>query len=193
MDEQLSKYYKTRVIQCIDHCIIVLLGNCLYKYNEFEIASEFIQTTSYDAHIAKIVYSPKMKNTKAVRQMYQLVNQVGEKVHAIFPLRKLYTAAEIRSIKRAIDLSKQGEEMIEEYLSAIEPILNDEESLKTLMTFLLDANGNFDDCSKILFIHKNTVKYRIKKISELIGSDVTIYSEFYDVYMACMLYRLINN
>ncbi|MFJ5789669.1 PucR family transcriptional regulator [Lysinibacillus sp. NPDC097162] len=193
LDEQLSKYYKTRVIQCIDHCIIVLLGNCLYKYNEFEIASEFIQTTSYDAQIAKIVYSPKMKNTKAVRQMYQLVNQVGEKVHAIFPLRKLYTAAEIRSIKRAIDLSKQGEEMIEEYLSAIEPILNDEESLKTLMTFLLDANGNFDDCSKILFIHKNTVKYRIKKISELIGSDVTIYSEFYDVYMACMLYRLINN
>ena len=96
-------------------------------------------------------------------------------------------------MKRAIDLSKQGEEMIEEYLSVIEPILNDEESLKTLMTFLLDANGSFDDCSKILFIHKNTVKYRIKKISELIGNDVTIYSEFYDVYMACMLYRLINN
>ncbi len=193
LDEQLSKYYKTRVIQCIDHCIIVLLGNCLYKYNEFEMAIDFIQTTNFDAQIDEVVYSPKMRNTKAVRQMYQLVNQVGNKVHAIFPLRKLYTAAEIRSMKRAIDLSKQGEEMIEEYLSVIEPILNDEESLKTLMTFLLDANGSFDDCSKILFIHKNTVKYRIKKISELIGNDVTIYSEFYDVYMACMLYRLINN
>jgi len=193
LDEQLSKYYKTRVIQCIDHCIIVLLGNCLYKYNEFEIASEFIQTTNSDAYIDELIYSPKMKNTKAVRQMYQLVNHVGQKVHAILPLRKLYTAAEIRSIKRAIDLSKQGEEMIEESLSVIEPILEDKELLKTLMAFLLDANGNFDDCSKILFIHKNTVKYRIKKISELIGNDVTIYSEFYDVYMACMLYRLIND
>ena len=192
LDEQLSKYYKTRVIQCIDHCMIVLLGNCLYKYNEFEIVNEFIQTTNYEAQIAEIVYSPKMKDTKAVRQMYQLVNQVGKKVHTIFPLRKLYTAAEIRSMKRAIDLSKQGEKMIEEYFSVIEPILHDEESLKTLMTFLLDANGNFDDCGKILFIHKNTVKYRIKKISEMIGNDVTIYSEFYDVYMACMLYRLIN-
>ncbi|MFJ7666841.1 PucR family transcriptional regulator [Lysinibacillus sp. NPDC097195] len=193
LDEQLSKYYKTRVIQCIDHSIIVLVGNCLYKYNEFEIASEFIQTTNYNGYIEEIIYSPKMKNTKAVRQMYQLVNVVGQKVHAIFPLRKLYTAAEIRSMKRAIDLSKQGEEMIEEYLSVIEPILDDKESLRTLMTFLLDANGNFEDCSKILFIHKNTVKYRIKKISELIGNDVTIYSEFYDVYMACMLYRLIND
>ncbi|WP_420797919.1 helix-turn-helix domain-containing protein [Lysinibacillus boronitolerans] len=40
---------------------------------------------------------------------------------------------------------------------------------------------------------KNTVKYRIKKISELIGTDITVYSEFYDAYMACMLYRLIND
>lgn len=193
LEEQLSKYYNTSVIQSIDQCMVVLLGNCLYKYNEFEIATEFIETTNYFSHISEIVYSPKMRNTTDVRRMYQLVNHVGKKVHLIYPMRKLYTAAEVRSMKRAIDLSKQGEEMIEECFSVIAPILNDEESLRTLMTFLLDANGNFDQCAKLLFIHKNTVKYRIKKISEQIGYDVTIYSEFYDVYIACMVYRLINN
>ncbi|MGE7915044.1 PucR family transcriptional regulator [Lysinibacillus xylanilyticus] len=192
LKEQLSKYYQTTVIQCIDHYIIVLLGNGLNKFHEFEIASEYIETTNYNSQISEIIYSPKMKNTKAVRQMYQLVNLVGKKVHTIYPMRKLYTAAEVRSMKRAIDLSKQGEEVIEEYLSVIDPILNDKESLNTLIAFLLDANGNFDECGKILYIHKNTVKYRIKKISELIGNDVTGYSEFYDVYMACMIYRLIN-
>ncbi|MGE7945424.1 PucR family transcriptional regulator [Lysinibacillus sp. NPDC093688] len=192
LEEQLSKYYQTTVIQCIDRCIIVLLGNGLYKLHEYEIATEFIETTNYYSQLSEIVYSPKMKNTKAVRQMYQLVNQVGKKVHTIYPMRKLFTAAELRSMQRAIDLSKQGEEMIEESLSVIEPILNEKESLNTLMAFLLDANGSFDECGKNLFIHKNTVKYRIKKISELIGNDVTVYSEFYDVYMACMIYRLIN-
>lgn len=193
LEEHLSKYYKTTVIQTIDHCIIVLLGNCSYRYNEFEIATEFIETTNFNSQISEIAYSPRMRNTQDVRRMYQLVNHVGKKVHSIYKNRKLYTSAEIRSIKRAIDLSKQGEEMIEESLSVIAPILNDKESLRTLMTFLLDANGNFEECGKLLFIHKNTVKYRIKKISELIGNDVTIYSEFYDAYIACMIYRLINS
>lgn len=193
LEEQLSKYYQTRVIQCIDHCMIVLVGNCFYKHHEFEIAIEYSETTQYDAQIAEIVYAPKMRNTKSVRQMYQLVNQVGDKAHTIYPMRKLFTAAEVRSMKRAIDISKQGEEMIEEYLSVIEPILRDHDSLQTLITFLLDANASVERCAELLYIHKNTVKYRIKKISELIGTDVTVYSEFYDAYMACMLYRLIND
>ncbi|WP_324727763.1 PucR family transcriptional regulator ligand-binding domain-containing protein [Lysinibacillus fusiformis] len=193
LEEQLSKYYQTRVIQCMDHCMIVLLGNCMYKHHEFEITAEYNETTNYAGQIAEIVYAPKMKNTKAVRQMYQLVNQVGDKAHTIYPMRKLFTAAEVRSMKRAMDVSKQGEEMIEEYLSVIDPILHDHDTLQTLITFLLDAHASVESCAELLYIHKNTVKYRIKKISELIGIDVTIYAEFYDVYMACMLYRLIND
>nr|WP_281422536.1 PucR family transcriptional regulator [Paenibacillus cookii] len=189
----LSQYYKTAVIQTIDHCVVVLLGNCSYKYNEFEIAAEYIENTSLIAEISSIVYSPRMRNTQDVRRMYQLVQGVEKEVHRMYHHRKLYTAAEVRSMKRAIDLSKQGEEVTEECLSVMEPIMDDPDALKTLMTFLLDAKGNMDECSKLLFVHKNTVKYRIKKICELIGYDVTINSESYDVYTACMVYRLIHN
>ncbi|GAB6988739.1 PucR family transcriptional regulator [Paenibacillus pini] len=189
----LSQYYKTAVIQTIEHYIVVLLGNGSYKYNEFEIAAEYIENTSLLGEISSIVFSPRMRNTQDVRRMYQLVNGVSKEVHRIYHHRKLYTAAEVRSMKRAMDLSKQGEEITEECLSIIEPIRDDADALKTLMTFLLDAKGNMDECSKLLFVHKNTVKYRIKKISELIGYDVTINSESYDVYNACMVYRLIHN
>ncbi|MEF2967561.1 PucR family transcriptional regulator ligand-binding domain-containing protein [Paenibacillus sp. M1] len=191
--EHLSKYYKTAVIQTIDHCIIVLLGNCSYKYSEIEIAEEYVETTSFISSISEMVYAPRMRNTTDVRRMYQLVNQVGKKVHLIYRQRKWFTAAEIRSMKRAIDLSVQGEEVIEEWMSVIAPVLEDPESVRTLMVFLLDAKGNFDACAKLLYVHKNTVKYRIRKISELIGYDVTMNSEFYDVYLACMIYRLINS
>lgn len=193
LEEHLFKYYKTAVIQTIDHCIIALMGNCSYKYNEYEIAAEYIDTTSSFSLISEMVYAPRMRNTQDVRRMYRLVNSVGRKVHLIYEHRKLYTAAEMRSMKQAIDLSAQGEEVFEEWMSVIEPILGDPELLKTLLSFLLDAKGNFDDCGKMLFVHKNTVKYRIKKISELIGYDVTVNSEFYDVYIACMIYRLIHS
>ncbi|CAM3389919.1 PucR family transcriptional regulator [Paenibacillus lactis] len=193
LSEHLSKSYKTAVIQTIDHCIIVLLGNCSYKYNEIEVAEEYIDTTSFLPSISEMVYAPRMRNTTDVRRMYQLVNQVGKKVHLIYQERKMFTAAEIRSMKRAIDLSVQGEEVIEEWMAVIAPILDDPESVRTLTIFLLDAKGNFDVCAKLLFVHKNTVKYRIKKISELLGYDITMNSEFYDVYLACMIYRLIHN
>ncbi|GIP23102.1 PucR family transcriptional regulator [Paenibacillus sp. J22TS3] len=189
----LSQYYKTAVIQTIDRCIVVLLGNCSYKYKEFDIAAEYIETTSLVAEISNIVYSPRMRNTQDVRRMYQLVNSVGNKVQRIYHGRKLFTSAEYRSMKRAIDLSKQGEEMIEECLAVIDLIRDDPDALTTLMTFLLDAKGNIDECSRLLFVHKNTVKYRIKKISELLGYDITIHSESYEIYTACMVYRLIHS
>ncbi|GAK41060.1 PucR family transcriptional regulator ligand-binding domain-containing protein [Paenibacillus urinalis] len=193
LEEYLAQYYKTAVIQTMEHGIVVLLGNCSYKYNEYEIAAEYMEAARYSSSISKIIYAPRMKNTTDVRRMYQLVNQVGKKVHLIYNHRKLYTAAEIRSMKRAIDLSVQGEEVIEEWLSVIAPVLEDSESIRTLTTYLLDAKGNLDDCAKLLYVHKNTVKYRIKKISEHIGYDITMNSEFYDVYLACMIYRLINS
>lgn len=193
LEEYLFKYYKTAVIQTVDHCIIALMGNCSYKYNEYEIAAEYIDTTNSSSLISEMVYAPRMRNTQDVRRMYRLVNSVGRKVHLIYEHRKLYTAAEMRSMKQAIDMSAQGEEVLEEWLAVIDPILGDPDSLKTLMTFLLDAKGNYDACGKMLFVHKNTVKYRIKKISELIGYDVTVNSEFYDICIACMIYRLIHS
>lgn len=55
LSEHLSKSYKTAVIQTIDHCIIVLLGNCSYKYNEIEVAEEYIDTTSFLPSISEMV------------------------------------------------------------------------------------------------------------------------------------------
>ena len=55
--------------------------------------------------------------------------------------------------------------MTEECLSVLEPIMDDTDAMNTLITFLLDAKGNMDDCDKLLFVHKNTVKYRIKKFA----------------------------
>nr|WP_245640143.1 PucR family transcriptional regulator [Paenibacillus dakarensis] len=191
LEEHLFKYYKTALIQTIDHCVIALMGNCSYKYNEYEIAAEYIDTTNFFPVISEMVYAPRMRNTQDVRRMYRLVNNIGRKVHLIYEHRKLFTAAEIRSMKQAIDLSVQGEETLEEYMAVIDPIINEPDSIKTLMTFLLDARGNYDECGKMLFVHKNTVKYRIKKISEAIGYDITVNSESYDVYIACMIYRLI--
>ena len=42
-------------------------------------------------------------------------------------------------------------------------------------------------------VHKNTVKYRISKINEALGYDMTNAAEAYEVYLAMILYRLVTN
>ncbi len=45
--------------------------------------------------------------------------------------------------------------------------------LETLQTFVLDAGMNVTKTASIMNIHVNTVQYRLKKVNELLGVEVT--------------------
>ena len=45
--------------------------------------------------------------------------------------------------------------------------------LKTLETFVLDAGMNSGKTSEFMGIHTNTVQYRLKKINEILGAEIT--------------------
>ena len=60
------------------------------------------------------------------------------------------------------------------------------------LRFLLDCQGNILETSSRLFIHKNTVKYRIKKSERLLGIDLLKMPEVMSLYTALALSRLIE-
>jgi DNA-binding PucR family transcriptional regulator len=45
--------------------------------------------------------------------------------------------------------------------------------LNTLETFVLDAGMNSAKTSDFLEVHTNTVQYRLKKINEILGAELT--------------------
>lgn len=72
------------------------------------------------------------------------------------------------------------------------PIVENEESLHTAITFVR-TGGDFDVASSKLCLHKNTLRYRINKIHNLLSPDLS-YDEFYEalatavkIYMICQL------
>ena len=66
-------------------------------------------------------------------------------------------------------------------------------AVNDIRNVLLDASSDFNECGERLFVHKNTVKYRISKINEALGYDMTNAAEAYEVYLAMILYRLVTN
>ncbi|WP_285768759.1 PucR family transcriptional regulator [Peribacillus sp. SI8-4] len=61
-------------------------------------------------------------------------------------------------------------------LSMIQPIIvydreNEGELLKTLETYLF-SRGRIEDAARALFVHRNTVKFRLSRIEDLLGVDL---------------------
>jgi len=68
----------------------------------------------------------------------------------------------------------------EEQLAGIE---HDAELMKTLRAYLR-ARGNKASCAKDLFVHLNTVKYRLARIAELTGRDLEDAGALLDLHVA---------
>jgi purine catabolism regulator len=68
----------------------------------------------------------------------------------------------------------------EEQLGAL---VNDAELLKTLRVYLR-ARGNKASCAKELFVHLNTVKYRLARIAALTGRDLEDAQALLDLHVA---------
>ena len=61
--------------------------------------------------------------------------------------------------------------------------------LKTLDA-LFECNGNVTECSKMLFIHRNTLRYRLEKITEITGLPTTNFVGLAELYIATRLSKM---
>ena len=62
--------------------------------------------------------------------------------------------------------------------------------LETLETFVLDAGMNSGKTAEFMDIHTNTVQYRLKKINEILGVEITGNRVIPGLTMALALKRL---
>lgn len=88
-----------------------------------------------------------------------------------------------------------GELAIEKILQPISPIREHgnqaEELLSTLTVYLLEGSNRFQETADILYLHKNTIKYRIQRITEILKYPVTKSPEVFQLYKAVAVYRML--
>lgn len=77
------------------------------------------------------------------------------------------------------------------YAAKIFHLLDDEELIETLATFL-KANLNLTQTAEQLKIHRNTVIYRLDKITEILGKDPRQFSQATELYLAMLFDKTFN-
>ena len=65
--------------------------------------------------------------------------------------------------------------------------------LDTLATFILDAGMNSNKTAEFMNIHNNTVQYRLKRINEILGAEMTANRIIPGLTMALAIKRLEGN
>lgn len=63
----------------------------------------------------------------------------------------------------------------------------------TLLDSYFAAEGSLSHAAELLFVHKNTLQYRIHKLIEITGLDVRLPSEAAKLYLAVLFYRDLEN
>ena len=109
---------------------------------------------------------------------FRLINETWSFVEGIFPYKRVFSKYELVLVSNCIAIQVAGGNLKMNYMELLEPFSKEGDNksrqlLETLETFVLDAGMNSSKTSEFMGIHTNTVQYRLKKINDVLGAEIT--------------------
>ena len=116
-------------------------------------------------------------------------------MQGIFPYKRVFNKYDLTLVSNCINIQIQGGFVKKNYIELLEPFKEAGETKgrqlqETLETFVLDAGMNSSKTAEFMGIHANTVQYRLKKINEMLGVEITGNRVIPGLTMALALKRL---
>lgn len=119
------------------------------------------------------------KNIEDLCSAFKLINETEAFVQLIFPYKHSFSKYELALANNCVNICMSGGSVRKYYQSLIEPLKQEGKDSKskhlmeTLECFMLDSGMNAAKTAKLMKVHSNTVQYRIKRIREVLGVDIT--------------------
>lgn len=142
----------------------------------------------------RLVSCPGLQDTAQVRSAYLLCTEYAEDAGCIYPCRHILTGSELEFAGACRQTLDQGEKAILEKTACLKGLEEqDAELYRTLETFLLDADSNIARTAELLYLHKNTVKYRVGKLHAFFCCRIQKMPEAGRLYEAAAVLRLLRD
>lgn len=109
---------------------------------------------------------------------FRLIAETEAFTSMVFPLKHSFTRYELTFVSNCLGACMAGGQQKKNCLNLIKPItgrndLKAKQLIQTIEVFMLDAGLSTADTAAILEVHANTVQYRLKKVREILGIDIT--------------------
>ncbi len=161
----------------LDYALYTDLWKLVESYNEK--ASFFMDTGSKEIASIKRTYTDYLKNEPALGK--------------IFLNRRCWDIHDILLTQEVTALSKVNSKRTEYFYHIIDALRNDSDALlETLAAYLIDCDSKLNQTADMLYLHRNTVTYRLNKVKQLTNTNFTLMPVTYDFYMALAIWRYHN-
>lgn len=168
------------IVSIDEHSIVLIkeLGDKVTKEEIEEVANTIVDMLNTEAMLnVRVAYGIPVKELKDVSKSYKEAKMALE-VGSIFYNYKRIISYEMLGIGRLIYQLPQNlcRIFIKEIYGDVSPGDIDEEILTTANKFL-ENNLNVSETSRQLYIHRNTLVYRIEKLQKAIGLDMRVFDD----------------
>ena len=110
-------------------------------------------------------------------EAYRLIGESWSFARRIYPHKNVFSKYELTMVSNCIEIRMNGGRVEKNYTSLLDPFLNgrvkDRQLLETLTIFVLDAGMNNSRTAKMMKLHTNTIQYRLKRINEMLGAEIS--------------------
>ena len=144
---------------------------------------------------ASIVRCHYLDDTADVRRAFLMIKEHMDSAKCIWPIRQNYSLEEVEFAFHCRKTVDKGEDALSNAIKPLKMVRSYNEGtelLNTLCVYLLDANSSVSSCAERLYLHKNTIKYRIGRIGSCLGHPVDKEPEKYNLYRAAAIHRLLE-
>ena len=126
---------------------------------------------------------------------FHLINETLGFVNYIFPRKRLFSKFELAFVGNCVSIAFAGGATKRNYLDLVKafrksPDKKMRELEETLGVFMLDAGLSTARASRIMGVHSNTIQYRLKRIREILGVDITATTIVPGLMMAMAILRI---
>ncbi|WP_395150477.1 PucR family transcriptional regulator [uncultured Allofournierella sp.] len=176
--------------------VVVMADNGIFGPSGQALAQELQNQLAQQGLPCVITCCQGLESTNQVRQAFLRCAEGLPSAHSIWPQSTFYTQGEIDFALYCKNHLAQDEACVADCRAALAPLQapgDDLPLVETLAVYLLDAQQSISRCAQLLFLHKNTVKYRYQQISHRLGYDPDRLPEMSALYRAVALYRLLRN
>ena len=127
----------------------------------------------------RIFHSTGVDGIEGAADGFKLISETDTFVEYVFPYKRVFTKYELVLVSNCINIQVHGGYLRKNYAELLEAFHKEmgenkaRQLLDTLETFVLDAGMNSAKTSEFMGIHTNTVQYRLKRINEVLGAEIT--------------------
>lgn len=193
LKEELSLRFNVLLVELFGPTIAVFMDAGKMHENIETIAFEVSHHLQKEKVKHTIVQYLGMNTTTDVQAAYIKMEEHLAQVELLYPQQVIFTQLHFQFATECEKIIVEGERSIRQALVPLQPLMQHEELLDTLAVFLLDAENHYAKAGELLFVHMNTIKYRIKRINEIVHYSVTKLPESLTYYRAIAIWRLLKN